>query len=189
LYVLQSLDGGKSWRGLDGGERPTAHRLDLLRWFLGEAEEVFAFCRGEPSRLEAEAITAASLRFPGSVVAEFFCDWAMPRPGLEAPAKRFREAVTIYGREGTIYAGADGAYILSNPPGAEPELSPLPSFSERDASMWEHFADCVRDGTEPLTSGAEGRASLELVLAIYRSAGTGDPVRLPLGEARVRRVL
>ena len=49
------------------------------------------------------------------------------------------------------------------------------------------LADAVeafRTGREPLIGGAEGRAALEVVDAIYRSSTTGEDVRLapPAGE-------
>ncbi len=33
-----------------------------------------------------------------------------------------------------------------------------------------HFVDCVRDGTEPLVTGEDGKKALELVLKAYESA-------------------
>jgi predicted dehydrogenase len=42
------------------------------------------------------------------------------------------------------------------------------------------FAHAVLRGEEPHTTGEEARKSLELVLAIYRSARTGWEVILPL---------
>jgi len=43
----------------------------------------------------------------------------------------------------------------------------------------EHFVSCVADGTEPLETGEDGRAVLEIIFAAYRSAATGQKVRLP----------
>jgi myo-inositol 2-dehydrogenase/D-chiro-inositol 1-dehydrogenase len=42
-----------------------------------------------------------------------------------------------------------------------------------------HFIACVRDDTEPLTTGEDGRAVLELVYAAYHSARIGQKVSLP----------
>jgi len=38
---------------------------------------------------------------------------------------------------------------------------------------------CVKDGTEPLETGEDGRAVLELIMAAYESAATGRRVALP----------
>jgi len=42
-----------------------------------------------------------------------------------------------------------------------------------------HFIECVRENKEPVVTGEDGRAVLELIYAAYRSAGTGQKVTLP----------
>jgi len=42
------------------------------------------------------------------------------------------------------------------------------------------FAAAVRAGQTPPVTGEDGRKALEIVLAVYRAAETGAPVRLPL---------
>src|SRR5439155_23096929 len=42
-----------------------------------------------------------------------------------------------------------------------------------------HFVDCVANDKEPLETGDDGRAVLEIILAAYESAGTGRKVALP----------
>src|SRR5205807_9395784 len=41
-----------------------------------------------------------------------------------------------------------------------------------------HFFDAVRSGRDPAITGEDGRRSLEVVLAAYRSAETGETVLL-----------
>jgi len=43
----------------------------------------------------------------------------------------------------------------------------------------EHFVDCVRHDKEPLVTGEDGRAVMEIIFAAYESAGTGKKVELP----------
>jgi len=38
----------------------------------------------------------------------------------------------------------------------------------------------VKENKEPIVSGEEGRKSLEIILAIYKSSKSGKPVKLPL---------
>ena len=46
----------------------------------------------------------------------------------------------------------------------------------------------LKSGEKPLIDGAEARKSIEIILAVYRSAlGSGKPVRLPLKRTPVRR--
>jgi UDP-N-acetyl-2-amino-2-deoxyglucuronate dehydrogenase len=42
----------------------------------------------------------------------------------------------------------------------------------------EDFLRAIRDGSEPRCDGAEGRRSVALVEAMYRSARAGEPVIL-----------
>ncbi len=42
-----------------------------------------------------------------------------------------------------------------------------------------HFIECVANDKQPLVTGEDGRAVLEIILAAYASAGTGQKVMLP----------
>ena len=42
--------------------------------------------------------------------------------------------------------------------------------------------DAIQTGRRPYVDAQAGRTALEIVLAIYKSAKTGQPVRLPLTE-------
>lgn len=44
---------------------------------------------------------------------------------------------------------------------------------------FEHFVDCVKNDKQPLVSGEDGKAVLEVIFAAYASAGTGKKVLLP----------
>jgi myo-inositol 2-dehydrogenase / D-chiro-inositol 1-dehydrogenase len=44
---------------------------------------------------------------------------------------------------------------------------------------FQHFVDCVLHDREPLVTGADGRAVLEILFAAYESAGSGRKVALP----------
>jgi predicted dehydrogenase len=49
-----------------------------------------------------------------------------------------------------------------------------------------HFVDCVANDKQPLETGEDGRAVLEMILAAYASAGTGKKIALPF-QTEVRR--
>jgi len=44
---------------------------------------------------------------------------------------------------------------------------------------FEHFVDCVKNDRQPLVTGEDGKAVLEVIFAAYESAGTGRKVYLP----------
>jgi predicted dehydrogenase len=50
-----------------------------------------------------------------------------------------------------------------------------------DEAMIEHFVRCLRAGelSDPAASGEDGYRALEIALAAYESARTGQPVELP----------
>jgi len=50
---------------------------------------------------------------------------------------------------------------------------------------FEHFIDCVANDKEPLESGEDGRAVLEIIMAAYASAGSGRRIDLPF-ETKVK---
>lgn len=47
---------------------------------------------------------------------------------------------------------------------------------------FEDFVGAIASGRQPLISGREGRCSVELILAIYEAAASGQSVRLPLAH-------
>ena len=48
----------------------------------------------------------------------------------------------------------------------------------------QHFVDCVLNDEEPLETGEDGRAVLEIILAAYESAATGRRVEWPYEPPR-----
>jgi predicted dehydrogenase len=162
---------GSWWRSLDavGGGCVIGsgiHRLDLLRWYLGEAAEIYAQLSFDPTRLEGEVACAATIRFHGGAHAEFLCNWGVHRAS-------HGESLMLFGRNGslTVTGGDPGIQFL--PPAHQPER-----LVDEPRSMWDHFHECILTGQEPLTSGAEGRASLQLVLAVVQAGRAGAPLRL-----------
>lgn len=47
----------------------------------------------------------------------------------------------------------------------------------------EHFCQCIINDEEPYSSGADGRAVVEIINAAYLSASTGTRVKLPLTKS------
>jgi predicted dehydrogenase len=49
-----------------------------------------------------------------------------------------------------------------------------------------HFIECIEQGKQPMLTGEDGRAVLEVICAAYESARTGARVKLPF-ETKARR--
>ncbi|MEM3104452.1 MAG: Gfo/Idh/MocA family oxidoreductase, partial [Candidatus Bathyarchaeia archaeon] len=59
-----------------------------------------------------------------------------------------------------------------------PEAVPI----ENHKRLLKDFVDAILEDRKPRVDGYEGRRSLELIRAIYRSSATGSVVELPLKE-------
>jgi myo-inositol 2-dehydrogenase / D-chiro-inositol 1-dehydrogenase len=51
-----------------------------------------------------------------------------------------------------------------------------------------HFVDCVANDRQPLETGEDGRAVLEIIFAAYASAGSGKKIELPLATKARRPI-
>jgi myo-inositol 2-dehydrogenase / D-chiro-inositol 1-dehydrogenase len=52
---------------------------------------------------------------------------------------------------------------------------------------FQHFVDCVAFDREPMETGEDGRAVLEIILAAYASAGSGKKITLPFDAGKAER--
>jgi len=195
------------WRGTwdaEGGGvlvNQAPHQLDLLQWFMGEIEE----CYGVWSNLnhpyiEVEDTANAILKFKNGGVANIIVSNSQ-KPGIYCK-------VHVHGENGaSVGVQTDGgamfvagmSTILEPPvidlwtvPGEE-EMFPkwvqeesdffngLPNqmeyFHERNI---EDFLRAVLEGRKPMITGEEGRVTVEIFIAIYRSTRDGIPIKWPL---------
>lgn len=55
-------------------------------------------------------------------------------------------------------------------------------YGNGHTAVYADMAEAIRDDRPPYIDARAGRDALEVVLAIYKSQRTGQPVRLPLGD-------
>ncbi|MBR3953906.1 MAG: Gfo/Idh/MocA family oxidoreductase [Clostridia bacterium] len=177
------------WRGKwasDGGTlmNQCIHGIDLLRWMLGgELVEVFGFTeRRQHPYIEAEDVGVAVLKFANGAVATLEGTVNCTDIDLE-------EHLSVFGETGMIKLGGTSANTVEvwQMPHAESDLSGLIEktdnvYGNGHTSLFKDFAAAVREGREPYVTAKAGRDALETVLAVYKSAAEGKPVRLPLTE-------
>jgi predicted dehydrogenase len=53
------------------------------------------------------------------------------------------------------------------------------AFNQGYPHELKHFIECVRQNKQPLVTGEDGRAVLEMIYAAYASAGEGKKINLP----------
>ncbi|MDH3443562.1 MAG: gfo/Idh/MocA family oxidoreductase, partial [Deltaproteobacteria bacterium] len=58
----------------------------------------------------------------------------------------------------------------------------IPWWRADISSLVDEFVSAVEQNRSPAITGADARAALEITIAAYRSAATGEPVALPLGN-------
>lgn len=62
------------------------------------------------------------------------------------------------------------------------------AFNQGYPQELKHFVDCVRHDKQPLVTGEDGRAVLEMIYAAYASAGSGRKVMLPFAPQVARPI-
>jgi predicted dehydrogenase len=177
-----------AWRGtwaLDGGGvlmNQGIHLVDLLLWLVGdEVAEVRAAATTLAHAIEVEDCLAATLRFAGGGLGSLAATTAAP-PGFAHRLEIYGErgAVQIAGEQIVHWSGADSAELRPHlaAPGQPAEAgagaSPSGIGTTGHARLLADFTAAIRDGRDPLVTGAEARRSLALVLAIYAAAGVGQ---------------
>ncbi len=180
------------WRGTwaeDGGclMNQCIHGIDLLRWMLGEEiDTVYGVTRQQQhDYLECEDIGMAVLTFKNGAVATIEGTTNVFPQNLE-------ETLYLFGENGTVKLGgkstnnidvwdfADESESDMENKGLEEQTSNV--YGNGHTSLYADVIDAVKSGRKPYIDAIAGRNALEVVLAIYKSAAEGRPVKLPLKE-------
>ncbi|NJD29208.1 MAG: Gfo/Idh/MocA family oxidoreductase [Chloroflexi bacterium] len=149
------------------------HAMDALRWLIGTgARRVYArIHRGARPELSVDSIGTATIEWVGGAVSTLTAGWANPDGYPSFLDARFEVVGTL------------GAARVDHPY-QEIRVADM-SRSERLAAArtdaaWslDAFIDSVRFDRPPPISGEDGLRALELMLACYQSASTGEPVEL-----------
>ena len=191
------------WKEEGGGVlvNQAPHQLDLLQWFMGsEIEEVYGTWKNiNHPYIEVEDTALAILKFKNGAVANIVVSNSQ-KPGIYGK-------VHIHGDNGaSVGVQTDGGAmfiagmtsILEPPvndlwtvPGEEHLLKEWVKedsdyFNSVDSAnyffqlQFEDFIDAITEDRKPMVSGEEGRVTVEIFTAIYRSQREGKPVKFPL---------
>jgi len=182
-----------TWKGtwaLDGGGaliNQGIHAVDLLQWLAGLPEEVSAYsARLAHPYIETEDTVAAALRYAhGGLGTIEAATSAWPGDDVRIEITGDRGSATLINDVLTRFEFAD--------PLPEDEATKRDSAasaiavgkSDPRGMSWaghqiliQDLAHAIRTGSPPRIPGIEARRAVQLVLAIYESARTGQPVRL-----------
>jgi predicted dehydrogenase len=191
-----------TWKGEGGGVlvNQSPHQLDLLLWYLGEVEEVFGYWANlNHPYIEVDDTAVAAVKFKNGALASIVVS------NSQNPAINAR--VSVHGSNGaTIGVQTDGGAMfvpgltaISEPPFNDlwtvpGEAASLPQWKDEDARLFasvnpmeyfhrlqvEDFLRAIRDRRPPAITGEDGRRTVELFTAIYRSTQSRKVQRFPL---------
>jgi predicted dehydrogenase len=183
--------GQSRWRGtwaLDGGGalmNQGIHTADLMLWLFGPVARVTARTATRVHRIEVEDTMAAVLEFTNGALGVLETATSV-YPG-------FARRLELTGSKGTVILEHDrlisvtlkdqrvdvsvGATVA---PSSESTSSPTVSDASAHQRVLEDFIDAIHSGRCPACDAVEGRRSVELVEAVYRSSREGRPVPLPI---------
>lgn len=180
------------WRGRwasDGGclMNQCIHGIDLLRWMMGdEIESVFGMTqRRLHPNMEAEDIGMAVVRFANGALGTI-------EGTTNVFPKNLEETLYVFGETGTVKLGGKSTNAIDvwHFQDEDQTGEPKAGFTEATAnvygnghtSLYQDMIGAIAENRTPYVDARAGRRALELVLAIYKSEQTGEPVRLPLDD-------
>lgn len=181
------------WRGTwknDGGclMNQCIHNADLIRWMMGdEIDEVMAYTDNlNHNYLEAEDLGMAIIKFKNGAYGIF-------EGTVNVYPKNLEETLYIFGSEGTVKAGGKSVNIIEEWQfadekqdaeiiKAENSENPKSVYGFGHNPLYADTIHAIQTHTQPLVDAEAGKNALELVLAIYKSAAEGKPVKFPLED-------
>lgn len=168
----------------------SVHKLDLLRYYLGDVARAVSWRESVGDGFEngAEDYAAGLLEFESGARADFFAT-------LSAPAMPYTESFSLYGDDGVVHTLPDGEQSEGYSGTPEPRINcrddpdarkAFEAVSGDDAGLPTGdafvneilaFADAVESGADLASSGRDNVGTVAAIEAIYRSADAdGGPV-------------
>jgi len=165
------------------------HALEFFRWMLGKRRALSVYAEmgtqvyGDRTKGDDNSIIL--VRFEEGAVGMAEESWTK-KGGMDDRAE-------VYGSDGVAYANLlmGNSILTYSEVGYGYAVEKAASTRGWSFTMYEeiwnygfpqemqHFVDCIRKDTEPLETGEDGRAVLEMIFAAYESARTGKKVELP----------
>ena len=180
------------WRGTwaqDGGAlmNQCIHGIDLLRWMMGnDIDEVYGVTKQQFHKyLECEDIGMAVVRFKNGAVGTI-------EGTTNVYPKNLEETLYLFGENGTVKLGgkstnaidvwdfADESEKDSENKGLFEQTSNV--YGNGHTSLFADVIDAIENDRTPYVDAHAGRNALELVLAVYKSSFSGNPVKLPMKD-------
>jgi len=165
------------------------HGIQWFRWMLNNAKALNVFASlatvYHKGRTKGEDNSVIIIEFENGVTGVVENSWAK-HGGMDDRSE-------IYGTGGMIYADLfmGNSAVSYSRNGYKYAMEKADTtvgwsftvfeevFNQGYPHELKHFVDCVRNNKQPLVTGEDGRAVLEIIYAAYASAGSGKKVSLP----------
>jgi predicted dehydrogenase len=163
--------GWRSRKDTEGGSiaNQGVHYVDLIYWFLGPVKEVYGRIGTLGHRIATEDVCIAHLTFESGA-------WGL----IETTTSNTPDlgtTVEISGTEGSLVWKDRGIELFQTRTEERVEVEKIDA-PEGPRNIIEDMVSAITKGTRPAVPGEEGRRSVEIFTAVYRSAETGRPVAL-----------
>ena len=162
------------------------HNIDLLRWMMGnEVTEVFSYTdKLNHPYIQAEDFGIALVKFANG-------SYGIIEGTTDVYPKNLEETLYIFGEKGTVKAGGQSVNVieewrfsdlLDDPEEVKATYHENPPnvYGFGHTALFADVIDAINEDRQLMVSAEDGKRALELVLAIYKSAAEGRPVKLPL---------
>jgi predicted dehydrogenase len=187
-YRPPSYYAESDWRGtstFDGGGtliNQGIHTIDLLLWLIGDVKSVYARAVTCLHEIQVEDTLVATLEFANGALGTIESTTSV-YPGYD-------RRIEITGDQGTVIVERSRIVradlksigpeeVVRSAPDANPSsTSPIISDVSGHKRLIEDFIEAIALNRSPRCDGREGRRSLALVEAIYKSANTNKPIQL-----------
>lgn len=186
------------WRGTweqDGGAlmNQCIHNIDLLRWMMGDEIDcvVGMTDKLKHNYIEAEDLGIALIKFKNGA-------YGIVEGTTNVYPSNLEETLYLFGEKGTVKAGGSSvnvieewrfADVLDDAEQVKKQFHENPPnvYGYGHTPLYEDVVNAIQNGTQPYVNAEAGRRALELVLAIYQSAATGEVVKFPLKDCDTMR--
>lgn len=184
----QSYYDSAPWRGtweFDGGAfmNQASHYIDLLDWLIGPVKSVVSYTGTLARDIEVEDTGVAALEWRNGALGTV-------NVTMLAYPKNLEGSITILGEKGSVKIGGVAVNKIEHWEFATPHEmdTQLDEASYQTTSVYgfghpmyyDNVIKTLLGQSEPETDGREGLKSLELLIAMYRSARDGRRINLPL---------
>jgi predicted dehydrogenase len=197
-----------SWEGEGGGVlvNQSPHHLDLLLWYLGDVEELFGhWANLNHPYIEVDDTATATIRFKNGAVGSIVVSNSQ-NPALYGK-------VSVHGSNGvSVGVQTDGGAMfiagiseIQEPPFNDlwtipGETDQVEKWKKEDTLFFKRinpmeyyhqlqirdFLQSISHDRPPMITGAEGRKTVELFTAIYRSQRDRKSIKFPLTAEKNR---